>query len=146
MKGLNTLPPLDELKTQAKRLRATLQSQGTIISHSKALELLSHQHGYKDWNTMHAVIGNRPPPDRLNLGDRVHGHYLGQPFKGEVLGVQTGATPERLRVTFLFDEAVDVVKFDSFSAFRKRVSCTIGRSGSTAETTSDGCPQLSLWT
>lgn len=146
MKGLNTRSPLGEFKTQAKRLRATLLSQGTIISHSKALELLSHQYGYKDWNTLHAAIGNRPPPERLNLGDRVHGHYLGQPFKGAVLGVQIGASPNRLRVTFQFDEPVDVVKFDSFSAFRSRVSCTIDKSGKTVETTSDGCPQLSLWT
>lgn len=146
MKGSNTLPTLDELKAQAKRLRSTLQAQGTIIGHSKALELLSHQHGYKDWNTLHAAIGNRPPPARLKLGDRVQGHYLGQPFKGEVLGVRNGATPDRLHVTFLFDDPVDVVKFDSFSAFRKRVSCIINRSGATAETTSDGHPQLSLWT
>lgn len=146
MKGSNTLPTLDELKAQAKRLRSTLQAQGTIIGHSKALELLSHQHGFKDWNTLHAAIGNRPPPARLKLGDRVHGHYLGQPFKGEVLGVQNGATPERLHVTFLFDDPVDVVKFDSFSAFRKRVSCIINRAGATVETTSDGRPQLSLWT
>lgn len=146
MKGINTLPLLDELKTQAKRLRTTLQTEGTTISHSKALELLSLQYGYKDWNTLHATIGNRARPARLNLGDRVQGHYLGQPFHGEVLGVQTGATPERLRVTFLFDEPVDVVKFDSFSAFRKRVTCTIGTTGRTVETTSDGRPHLSLWT
>lgn len=146
MKGSDTLPGLDELKTQAKRLRSTLQAQGTIINHSKALELLARQHGFRDWNTLHAAIGNRPPATRLKLGDRVYGHYLGQPFEGKVLGVQDGATAGRQHVTFLFDAPVDVVKFDSFSAFRQRVSCIVGRTGTTVEKTSDGRPQLSLWT
>ena len=42
------LPSLDVLKDQAKRLRDTLGRQGTVINHSKALELIAAQYGFRD--------------------------------------------------------------------------------------------------
>lgn len=138
------LPALQDLKDQAKRLRARLASDGTSISHSKSLELLANQYGYKDWNTLHAAIGNRPSHSPVALGAEVRGRYLGQPFKGEVIAIAALTAPDRFRVTFQFDEPVDVVTFDSFSAFRQRVTCTIDRSGRTAEKTSDGRPHMQL--
>lgn len=146
MKNTISLPTLDVLKAQAKRLRATLEADGTTVGHSKSLELLAHQFGYKDWNTLHAAIGNRPSKNSLEIGDRVNGHYLGQSFNAEILDVQSSTSADRLRVTFLFDEPVDVVTFESFSSFRQRVTCNIGKDGKTVEKTSDGQPQLSLWT
>lgn len=143
MKGSLPLPSIEALKDQAKRLRAKLEADGEPIGHSKSLELLAHQYGYKDWNTLHAAVGNRPPPAPVTLGARVRGYYLGQAFEGEVIGVQT-LTPGRYRVTLDFDEPVDVVTFDSFSAFRRRVSCVVDRTGRTAEKTSDGRPHLQL--
>lgn len=144
MNGTLQLPSLQSLKDQAKRLRARLETDGTIIGHSKSLELLANQYGYKDWNTLHAAIGNRPPPSPVVLGAEVRGRYLGQSFKGEVIAVAALSAPDRFRVTFQFDEPVDVVTFDSFSAFRQRVTCTIDRSGRTAEKTSDGRPHMQL--
>ena len=144
MTGSSQLPSLEDLKAQAKRLRATLAADGTPIGHSRALELLAHQHGYRDWNTLHAAIGNRPPPSPVAVGDRVTGRYLSQPFEGEVIGVQALATPDRFRVTLQFDAPVDVVTFDSFSAYRQRVTGTIDRTGRTAEKTSDGRPHMEL--
>lgn len=137
------LPSLDNLKAQAKRLRTTLSDEGTTVGHSKSLELIAHQYGYRDWNTLHAAVGNRPPAGPVALGQRVSGSYLSQPFEGEVIGVQA-LSPGRYRVTFDFDEPVDVVTFDSFSAFRKRVSATVDEHGRTVERTSDGQPQLQL--
>lgn len=137
------LPSLDALKAQAKRLRASLAESGTPVSHSKSLELLADQYGYRDWNTLHAAVGNRPPAPPVMLGQQVMGTYLKQPFTGEVIGVSEIAG-ERYRVTFQFDEPVDVVTFDSFSAFRRRVTTVIGRDGKTVERTSDGAPQLQL--
>jgi len=134
---------LDELKTQAKRLRGTLNAQGKPVSHSEALELVAKQLGYRDWNTLHASVGNRPAPPAVALGDRVRGTYLGQAFDGDVIGVQT-LGGGRVRVTLEFDDPVDVVKFESFSAFRKRVTATVNDRGQTAEKTSDGAPQLEL--
>ena len=140
-KTAHPLPPIKALKQQAKRLRERLAQDGDFISHNEALELIAHQHGYKDWNTVFATIGNRPATQTLAPGTRVTGLYLSQPFVGEVLGVSR-LTGDRLRLTINFDDAVDVVRFDSFSAFRKRVSCTVNKLGESAEKTSDGQPQM----
>jgi len=144
MNGSLPLPPLDSLKGQARRLRAGLEADGITIGHGKSLELLAHQYGFKDWNTLHAAAGNRPQASPVAVGARVRGHYLGQPFAAEVIGVQVLPTPGRFRITLDFDQPVDVVTFDSFSSFRKRVSCVIDRDGVTAEKTSDGRPHLRL--
>lgn len=109
------LPALEGLKEQAKRLRAALEGQGQAITHSKALELIAAQYGFRDWNTLHATAGNRPAFNPYLLGSRVEGLYLGQPFVASVLGVQTlGGDPERYRLTLHLDDPVDVVTFESF--------------------------------
>lgn len=144
MNGSTSLPAISILKEHAKRLRQELAGAGTVISHSRSLELLAHQHGYKDWNTLHAATGNRPPASPIVAGQRVSGHYLGQPFEGEVKALQTFSQADRFRVVLHFDQPVDVVTFDSFSALRQRVSCFIGNDGMTAEKTSNGEPQLRL--
>ncbi len=141
IKNNRPLPPIKVLKQQAKRLRESLAQDGDFISHSEALELLAHQHGFKDWNTLFAAIGNRPAVSSLTPGARVRGLYLSQSFSGEILGI-TRLSEDRLRVTVLFDDAVDVVRFESFSAFRQRVSCTVNKFGESAEKTSDGQPQM----
>ncbi|WP_077500485.1 glyoxalase superfamily protein [Sinorhizobium sp. A49] len=145
MRGSNTLPSLDALKDQAKRLRSRLSTEGEDISHSRSLELIAAQYGYRDWNTLHAAAGNRPPFNPWMLGSRVKGLYLGQPFEGEILAVHAlTAQPGRYRLTMKFDEPVDVVTFESFSAFRQRVTATVDETGRTIEKTSNGRPQLEL--
>ena len=139
------LPALDALKDQAKRLRKRFTDDGQAIGHARALELIAAQYGFRDWNTLHAAVGNRPPFNPWMLGARVRGHYLGQPFDAEVRGVQAlSAEPGRYRLTLHFDEPVDVVTFESFSAFRQRVSCTVDETGRSRERTSDGRPHLEL--
>jgi len=144
MNGSILLPSIDILKVQAKRLRAQLQVSGTTIGHSRSLELLAHQHGYKDWNTLIAAVGNRPPPSPVAVGQKVSGAYLGHPFTGEVIGVQARLQSQSYRITMAFDEPVNVSKFEAFTVFRRRVSCTIDRHGRTAEKTSDGQPHVVL--
>jgi hypothetical protein len=139
------LPSLDVLKDQAKRLRETLGRQGTVINHSKALELIAAQYGFRDWNTLMGAIGNRPTVRSYNIGDQVIGHYLGQMFTGTIIAVQTLTSVHgRTRVTFDFDEPVDVITFESWSAFRKRVTCTLDEEGRTVEKTSNGQPHMVL--
>ncbi len=58
MNTTHQLPTLDALKSQAKRLRTELAHAGTELGHSRALELMAKQYGYKDWNTLHAAVGN----------------------------------------------------------------------------------------
>ena len=139
------LPSLEIAKEQAKRLRHRLRvEEGQVVGHSQALEILSKIYGYRDWNTLHAAIGNRPPTCPVSPGDRVKGRYLSQEFSGEVRGV-THQGAERYELILHFDEPVDVVTFDSFSAFRQRVHCTIQANGKTPRKTSDGRPHLELY-
>ncbi|RBW54823.1 glyoxalase superfamily protein [Ruegeria sp. A3M17] len=135
----NSIAPLEELKAQAKRLRDRLRGAGVTLSHSESLELLAHQHGVRDWNTLHAMAGNRM---HLRVGDRVEGLYLGQPFKAEIRGMTLLGDGSHRRVTLHFETPVDVVQFDSFSAYRQRVTGEIGWDGRSTRHTSDGRPQL----
>lgn len=134
------LPSLDAAKAQAKALRASLQASGQDISHAQALELIARSLGFKDWNTLHAKIGNTPRAPVV-LGQIVEGHYLKQPFVAEVLGV-TQLSEGRYSVVLDFAEPVDVVSFDSFSNFRRRITKVVGADGRSAERTSDGAPHL----
>ncbi|SDX30521.1 hypothetical protein SAMN05444358_104224 [Ruegeria halocynthiae] len=133
------IAPIEELKAQAKRLRQKLGSADLQITHGEALELLAHQYGARDWNTLHAMAGNRM---RLRVGDRVEGQYLGQPFSAEIRSMTMLGDGSHRRVTLHFDKPVDVVRFDSFSAFRQRVTGEIGWDGRSTRQTSDGEPQL----
>jgi hypothetical protein len=145
MRDHTPLPNLSTLKDQARRLRTRLEANGDTIGHSKALELVAAQYGFNDWNTLHAALGNRPGPESLGPGSRVTGAYLGQPFAGRIVGIQAlTSAPGHYRVALDLDEAVDVVTFDSFSSFRKRVNGTIGKDGASRERTSNGRPQLEL--
>ena len=142
MNGSTQLPSLEALKSQAKKLRNALEAEGNLVSHSKSLELLATQLGYRDWNTLHAAIGNRPPLPPFSLGQRVTGAYLGQPFHGEVAGITKHQSTGRYHATFLFDEAVNVVRFEGMTNFRKRVSCDLDENGKCADKTSDGAPHF----
>ena len=141
------LPDVTALKSQARRLRDSLTAQGTALTHSAALELLASQFGFRDWNTLRAAA-DTPRPNRptapVGLGDVVTGRYLDQPFKGKVLAIREMADGQFYRVTLQFDEPVDVVTFESFSAPRRRVSATISASGRSPQHTSDGKPQIQL--
>ena len=139
------LPALETLKDQAKRLRARLAQEDQTISHSRALELIAAQYGFRDWNTLHAKVGNRPPLNPWMLGARASGTYLGHPFTAEVISVQALQNrPGYYRLTMKFDEAIDVVTFESFSAFRRRINCTIDETGRSPAKTSDGRPHVEL--
>ena len=136
------LPTIPEVKAQAGRLRDRLAAEGTEITHGRALELVAHQLGYRDWNTLHAAIGNRPP-EGFVPGGRVRGRYLSQPFEATVRAVEA-LRPGWFRLALDLDTAVDVVTFDSFSNFRKRITGTVGPTGLSRERTSDGRPHLEL--
>lgn len=140
------MPTLAALKDQAKRLKSKFASDGGMINHGRALELIAAQYGYKDWNTLHAAAGNRIGIEHLGPGAQVSGNYLGQPFKARLLGIEMSThAPGRYRVSLDLDEPVDIVTFESFSAFRKRVRGTIGADGMSRERTSNGVPQLELF-
>lgn len=137
---------IDDLKSQARRLRDAMSAAGTPLTHSASLEMVAKSHGARDWNTIAARAARTDnaahPP--VAVGAVVTGHYLGQAFIGKVLALQQLSDSNYYRITLHFDEAVDVVTFDSFSAYRTRVTGTIDSKGVSPQHTSNGKPQLVL--
>jgi hypothetical protein len=144
MNASHTLPTLDVLKDQARRLRKSLDTADRPVSHGAALELIAGQYGYRDWNTLHAAVPATKAGPPVAVGQSVGGAYLGQRFTGKVTGLQALSGGRHFRATIVFDSPVDVVTFDSFSALRRRVTLTIDETGRTREKTSDGRPHLEL--
>ncbi len=136
------LPTLVQAKSQAKRLREDLAAEGARISHAQALEKIAHRHGFRDWNAFHAAIRDLPP-EGWNPGGRVTGTYLSQPFAATVLSAEQ-LRPGWFRLALDLDEAVDVVRFESFSNLRKQIRIVVGPNGQSRERTSDGTPHIVL--
>lgn len=131
----------DQAKERARAIRAEHAARGIAISHAKALEYVAAELGYRDWNTASARLSNQPETP-LQVGDRVGGRYLKQAFAGRVLAVREHSGGGAFDVTLQFDDPVDVVTFDSFSAFRHRINATIAADGRSWTKTSDGEPHL----
>ena len=132
---------IDQAKAQARALRADQAAAGRPISHSAALEQVARDQGYASWNVLSARLSNAPE-FALQVGDRTAGRYLGQPFEATVLAVRRLGQDGSLEITLQFDAPVDVVTFDSFSAFRSRVTATISPGGTSFARTGNGVPQL----
>ncbi len=136
------LPTASRAKELAKELRVQLASQGEIISHAAALERIAKRYGFRDWNAFHASLraaGTMPWPQ----GSAVTGIYLGQRFSGVIQSIREDL-PGWHRLDIKLDEAVDVVKFESFSNMRHRINATVGPKGHSEKRTSDGVPHLQM--
>ena len=57
-------------KQQAKRLRTSLAERGVEVTHSEALELVAHQYGARDWNTLAAAARGGLTPTRRRVRPR----------------------------------------------------------------------------
>ncbi|MBF9031010.1 hypothetical protein HKCCE3408_11450 [Rhodobacterales bacterium HKCCE3408] len=136
------LPSIAQAKREAKRLRGALAEQGQAISHAKALEHIAHQHGFRDWNAFCAKMRDHPAR-AWTAGGQVTGRYLSQPFAATVLAADQ-ISPGWFRLVLELDEAVDVVRFDSFSNLRKQIRVDVGPDGYSKERTSDGRPHIEL--
>ncbi|WP_424977225.1 glyoxalase superfamily protein [Leisingera sp. S232] len=135
------LPPVGQLKAEARLLRTEAAKLGQPISHSTALERIAEYYGYRNWNILHARAANAP---ELQVGMRVEGCYLGQPFTGYVHGLAACGPNGHRRITLHFDKPVDVVQFDSFSSWRQRVSAVIDAGDRSPQKTSNGQPHLAV--
>jgi hypothetical protein len=144
---MTTSPPtIDELKLQAKRLRQAMADRGTPVAHGAALELVAQQHGARDWNTLSARAPRERPKDAPSfaVGNKVSGRYLDQAFEGRVLSLTMLPGGELYNIVVQFDKPVDVVTFDSFSAFRQRIRAHVNAKGVSPRKTSNGLPHLVL--
>ena len=136
------LPTISEAKREARHLRAALAEQGEAISHAQALERVARAYGFRDWNAFHAALRDRPSRG-WEVGGRLTGRYLSQPFAAKVVAADQ-FRPGWFRLVLDLDEAVDVVRFDSFSNLRKRIRVEVGPEGHSKERTSDGTPHVLL--
>lgn len=135
------IPSTDVLKAQARRLRADLAVNGKILSHGAVLEMLAHQWGARDWNTLSARASL--PDHGWAPGDRVSGVYLGQRFTGAVKAARMSSSG-MWSLTLRFDAPVDVVTSARFSNMRQQVNAVVDRDGICPRKTSDGQPHLVL--
>lgn len=129
------------LKAEARLLREERDKAGTPITHGAALEVVARSHGFRDWNTARAALPERVSTP-IQVGERVKGTYLSQPFEGLVIGVNLMSDMQHYQVTIKFDTPVDVVKSELFSAFRQRVTATVDVYGVSPARTGDGEPQM----
>ena len=134
-------PSAQTLKAEAKALRQQRATLGEALSHGAALEQVARAHGYRDWNTARAAL-----PDRVaapwQVGMRVKGLYLDQPFTGLLIGVQLLGNMQNYTVTIQFDEPVNVTPTFMFAALRHRVVSTIDIHGTSLALRGNGNPQM----
>nr|WP_314260568.1 glyoxalase superfamily protein [uncultured Devosia sp.] len=136
-------PSAQTLKSEAKVLRAQRELAGETLSHGAALEQVARAHGYRDWNTARAAL-----PDRVvspwQVGQKVKGLYLDQPFTGMLIGVQLLGNMQNYTVTIQFDAPVNVTPTFMFAALRHRVVSTVDIHGTSSAMRGNGNPQLVL--
>lgn len=136
-------PSAQTLKTEAKILRETRAKVGETMSHGAALEEVARSHGYRDWNTARAALPERVAVP-FQVGSRVTGTYLGQPYRGMLLGVQLRGDMQHFQVIVQFDEPVNVTPTLSFANMRQRVTATVDIHGISPSQTSNGEPHLRI--
>lgn len=131
------------LKSEARALRDERLRTGSPITHGAALEEVARQHGYRDWNTAVAAL-----PERLGtpvqVGQRVRGTYLKQPFEGLLIGMQVLPDMRHFQVTVKFDRPVVVTRSALMQHTRQRVTATVDIHGVSPSHTSDGEPHMRI--
>lgn len=136
-------PSAQTLKAEARELRQQHAARGQLLSHGAALEQVARAHGYRDWNTARAAL-----PDRVavpfQVGQRVKGLYLDQPFTGLLIGVQLLPGMQHYTVTVMFDAPVNVTPNLMFAAYRQRVTATVDIRGISPALRGNGNPQMVL--
>jgi len=127
-----------QAKARARQLKA---EYGATLNLAAALEIVAKEMGFRDWNTASARLSNGPDTN-WQVGERVSGQYLKRPVTERLQGVRELQAGSGYEVTIHFDEPVDVVDWESFSAFRQRVKAFVSPEGVSWSKTSDGVPHL----
>lgn len=129
------------LKSEARAWREERAAAGENLTHGAALEAVAKGHGFRDWNTARASL-----PDRVavpfQVGQRVYGTYLEQPFRGVLIGVLLLSDGQHFKITVNFDEPVNVTPNFMFAAHRQRVVATVDLRGITPALRGNGAPQM----
>lgn len=62
---------IEQAKQMAAKLKASLELQDYKISYSTALETVSHQLGYRDWNTASATLPAQIPESQIHFSKTI---------------------------------------------------------------------------
>ncbi|MCS6759520.1 MAG: glyoxalase superfamily protein [Candidatus Devosia euplotis] len=135
-------PSIQTLKSEVKTLRDT-RAAGQPLPHAVALEQISHAHGYRDWSTARASLPEQQMTP-FQVGGRVKGAYLEQPFTGVLLGVQLLGDDSHFKLTVHFDIPVNVMPDFVFAALRQRVVATVDSHGVTPAMRGNGQSQMTV--
>ncbi len=134
-------PSAQTLKSEAKNLREERARSGQSMTHSEALEHVARLHGYRDWNTARAALPERVAVP-FQVGMRVKGLYLEQPFAGLLIGVQLAHNMQAYTLTIQFDDPVNVTPTFMFAAYRQRVVATVDINGISPDRRGNGQPVM----
>ena len=82
---------IDSVKKQAQILRSFLDEKFGDVSHSSCLQAIAKINGYKDWNTMQAIIKNNSEADVSNdIAERLENlEFFVQELAKDVDKIQT---------------------------------------------------------
>ena len=82
---------IDSVKKQAQILRSFLDEKFGDVSHSSCLQAIAKINGYKDWNTMQAIIKNKSEADVSNdIAERLENlEFFVQELAKDVDKIQT---------------------------------------------------------
>lgn len=148
---------LSRTKSRAKRLRSYLASQNISVSHAQSLEAIAQEDGYRDWNTLAAMLLAANGPARatsedkytaprlgFHVGDRVAGTYRGGDFIGTILGLEKTDGAPVWRIKIQFDQPVEIGSSSALNLTRLRVRLMIDVSGTSVNLkgTPDGQMQM----
>ena len=134
-------PSIETLKSEARALRDSRAAAGSPLTHGAALEQIARAHGYRDWNTARAALPEQAMTP-FQVGGRVKGLYLEQPFTGVLLGVHLLGDGGHAKLTVQFDTPVNVTPDFMFAALRHRVVATVDSHGITPARRGNGQPQM----
>lgn len=138
MDNSNSLPNIKQLKLEAAKLRNQQAELGPPISLAKSLELLAHNYGLADWNTLSARA--KTQTKILAVGQLVSGKYLGQKFTGTIKALLPEPDGQLQKATIVFDKAVDVIKFEDMQNLRRHVRVLVDAHGYCPDKSGNGNP------
>lgn len=119
--------------------RAVISSSANLLARSRSRENYSHSDDSQSRNNK-----VRPTLATLKLGDRVQGVFMGQRFQGHLVGIVPLAASQNYHIGIQLNQAIDVVTFESFSNFRRRLNCVVDKDGISTAKTSDDRPHMKL--
>ena len=137
-------PVLGAIKLTAKdRLQHGLASTRGRGAYAQLLETAAQRLGFRDWNTLNAAANASLRMADMRPGMAVRGAYMGHGFKARIRDIKLQDDGD-YEICVDLDEAIDVVVFDGFSSWRKRITTVVDVHGVSRERLSNGAALMAF--